>query len=85
MDGQLHKKGNFPMYGYDGFKITLEEVKGVVTPKFTECELPTAEEIEQRYFHKLPQEVGLIVGEDEVGKDGARSVPALPFGEDAKP
>jgi hypothetical protein len=54
LDSRLQKDGNIPLYGYDAYNVSFMEVGDeVVGLRFTERELPTLEEIEERYSHKI--------------------------------
>lgn len=68
LDAQIN--GNeFKLYGYDGWHITLEDAgPGKVALKLKEKPLPSAEEIERRYYKDAPETLKAILGEDAVTK-----------------
>lgn len=55
------------LYGYDGFDITLEDVApGKMALKMKAVELPTAEEIERRYYKDAPKTLEAIIGPERM-------------------
>lgn len=53
-DARVSKRDDIRLYGYDRVHISLQEREGGMCLVMREKELPTAEEIEERYSHTQP-------------------------------
>lgn len=55
VDARLNSRDNIKLYGFDRVRVKMEDRgDGKVALVFEEKDLPTAEEIEERYSHKQP-------------------------------
>jgi len=77
MDSRYFKEDDIPLYGYDGYRLAMEESSpGKIALRFFEKPLPTAEEIEKRYDHILKADDIKKEAESGAGASRGHELPA---------
>lgn len=69
-DARLWDSENIPIYGYDGYRLRMFMKDGKPALQFSEASLPTAEEMEKRYYHGPLSKMEMGVANNEMAHAG---------------